>query len=147
MNFFFLRYFGIGYEAQWYDNDGTAEHLPVGGNFFLRYPICAWNLAPYIFVGGGAAWDGDCVGYGNVGAGLEYRFTDHIGAFVDGRYFYGNKDFGNAANLRAGIAVRVLNSLKPSNHKRAKSSCENTEGEILRCFSLPGCHALSSSSI
>lgn len=101
VNFFFLRYFGIGYEAQWYDNDGTAEHLPVGGNFFIRYPICSLNLAPYILVGGGAAWDGDCVGYGNVGAGLEWRFTPHIGTFVDGRYFYGGP--GNVANLRAGL--------------------------------------------
>ncbi len=50
-----------------------------------------------------AAWDGDTVGYGNVGGGLEYRFTNHIGVFVDGRYFYGNKDFGNVANLRAGM--------------------------------------------
>ena len=104
VNFFFLRYFGIGYEAAWFDNDGVAFHLPVGGNFFLRYPICAWNLAPYIVVGGGAAWDGDVYGYGNVGGGLEYRFTDHIGVFVDGRYFYGNEDgFGNVANLRAGM--------------------------------------------
>ena len=81
VNFFFARYFGIGYEAQWFDSDGVAFHLPVGGNFFLRYPICALNLAPYVLVGGGAAWDGDVWGYGNVGAGLEYRFTDHIGAY------------------------------------------------------------------
>ena len=27
----------------------------------------------------------DGYGYGNVGVGLEYRFTDHIGIFVDGR--------------------------------------------------------------
>ncbi len=104
LNFFFLRYIGIGYEASWFDNDGVAFHLPVGGNLFLRYPICAWNLAPYIMVGGGVAWDGDEYGYGNVGGGLEYRFTDHIGIFVDGRYFYGTKDgFGNVANLRAGM--------------------------------------------
>jgi hypothetical protein len=104
VNYFFLRYFGVGYEAAWFDNDGIAFHLPVGGNFFLRYPICAWNLAPYVLVGGGAAWDHDVHGYGNVGGGLEYRFTDHIGAFVDGRYFYGSKDgFGNVANLRAGM--------------------------------------------
>ena len=101
VNFFFARYFGVGYEAQWYDNNGTAEHLPVGGNFFLRYPICSLRLAPYVMVGGGAAWDGDCLGYGNVGGGLEYRFTDHIGAFVDGRYFYGGP--GNVGNLRAGM--------------------------------------------
>jgi hypothetical protein len=101
VNFFFLRYFGVGYEAAWYDNAGTAEHLPLGGNFFLRYPICSLNLAPYVLVGGGGAWDHDGIGYGNVGGGLEYRFTDHIGAFVDGRYFYGGT--GNVGNLRAGL--------------------------------------------
>ena len=67
VNFFFLRYFGIGYEAAWYDNDGTAQHLPVAGNFFLRYPICDWNLAPYVLVGGGGTWDMNGTGYGNVG--------------------------------------------------------------------------------
>ncbi len=101
MNFFFAKYFGIGYEAAWYDNNGTVEHLPLGGNFFVRYPICAWNLAPYAMVGGGAGWDGTTIGYGNVGAGLEYRFTDHVGLFVDGRYFYGGS--GDVANVRSGL--------------------------------------------
>ena len=101
LNFFFAKYFGIGYEAAWYDNNGTAEHLPLAGNFFIRYPICAINLAPYVMVGGGAGWDGTCIGYGNVGGGLEYRFTNNIGLFVDGRYFYGGS--GNVANLRSGL--------------------------------------------
>jgi hypothetical protein len=101
VNFFFMRYFGIGYEAAWYDNHGTAQHLPVAGNFFVRYPICSLNLAPYLLVGGGGTWDWKGTGYGNVGLGLEYRFTDHIGAFVDGRYFYGGT--GNVGNLRAGM--------------------------------------------
>ena len=99
VNFFFLRYFGVGYEAQWYDNDGTAQHLPVGGNLFFRYPICPWNLAPYVLVGGGGTWDMNGRGYGKLG--VEYRFTDHIGVFVDGRYFYGGT--GNVGNLRAGM--------------------------------------------
>jgi hypothetical protein len=101
INYFFARYFGIGYEASWYDNGGTAEHMPLNGNFFVRYPICSLNLAPYVMVGGGAGWDGTVVGYGNVGGGLEYRVTDHIGLFVDGRYFYGGS--GNVANLRSGL--------------------------------------------
>jgi hypothetical protein len=101
LNFFFAKYFGIGYEAAWYDNNGTAEHLPLGGNFFVRYPICSLNLAPYAMVGGGAAWDGTTIGYGNVGGGLEYRVTKNIGLFVDGRYFYGGS--GNVANLRSGL--------------------------------------------
>ncbi len=101
LNFFFAKYFGIGYEAAWYDNNGTVEHMPLGGNFMVRYPICAWNLAPYAMVGGGAAWDGTTIGYGNVGGGVEYRFTNNIGLFVDGRYFYGGS--GNVANLRSGL--------------------------------------------
>jgi hypothetical protein len=101
VNFFFARYFGIGYEASWYSNGGTAEHMPLNGNLFFRYPICSLNLAPYVMVGGGVGWDGTVVGYGNVGAGLEYRVTDHVGIFVDSRYFYGGS--GNVANLRSGL--------------------------------------------
>ncbi len=107
LNFFIARYFGIGYEGVWYSNDGTGTKLPVGGNFFFRYPICSWNLAPYAMVGGGAAWssaiDGT-VGYGNVGGGLEYRFTDHVGIFGDSRWFYGNQST-SAANFRAGLRL------------------------------------------
>ena len=102
-NFFFCRYVGIGYEAQWYSNGGVAEHMPLGGNLIFRYPICAWNLAPYVMVGGGGAWDGVGTGYGNVGGGIEYRFTDHIGVFVDGRYLYGGS--GNVADVRSGIRI------------------------------------------
>ena len=92
-------------------------HLPVGGNLFLRYPICALNLAPYIMVGGGVGWDGDALGYGNVGGGLEYRFTDHIGVFVDGRYFYGNEDFGNVGQPSRRNAVCLLTILSTSNEQ------------------------------
>lgn len=103
LNFFFAKYFGIGYEAAWYSNNGTAEHLPLGGNLFIRYPICSLNLAPYLLVGGGGAWNGTGIGYGNVGGGLEYRATDNIGIFVDSRYYYGGT--GNVANLRSGLRI------------------------------------------
>jgi len=101
VNFFFARYFGVGYEAAWYSNDGVAEHMPLGVNLILRYPICKWNLAPYVMAGAGGAWDGEAKAYGNVGGGLEYRFTNNIGIFVDGRYFYGGT--GNVANMRSGL--------------------------------------------
>jgi len=102
-NYFFCRYVGVGFEAQWYSNGGTAEHMPCGGNLIFRYPICAWHLAPYVMVGGGGAWDGVGTGYGNVGGGLEYRFTDHVGIFVDGRYLYGGS--GNVADIRSGVRI------------------------------------------
>lgn len=104
VNVFFARYFGLGYEAFWTaSNDGTK--FPLGGNAFFRYPICSLNLAPYVMVGGGAAWptSGPGFGYGNVGAGLEYRFTNNVGVFVDGRYMYGG--VGNIVGLRSGLRV------------------------------------------
>ncbi len=105
LNFFFAKYFGIGYEAAWYSNNGSVEHMPLAGNLFFRYPICAWNLAPYVLVGGGGAWDnkGNGIGYGNVGGGIEYRLTNNVGLFVDSRYFYGGS--GNVANLRSGLRI------------------------------------------
>ncbi len=87
-NFFFARYFGVGIEALWYGNGGSAEHMFIG-NFFFRYPICKWNVAPYVMLGGGAGFDHETVGFGHVGGGIEYRITDHIGIFTDGRYFFG----------------------------------------------------------
>lgn len=103
VNYFFTKMIGVGYEAQWYSNNGTAEHLPLGFNAFFRLPICAWNIAPYSMVGVGAAWDGKGVAYGNVGGGLEYRATKNLGIFVDSRYFYGGT--GNVTNLRAGVRL------------------------------------------
>lgn len=100
LNFFFAKYFGIGYEAFW-TGSGRGEHFPAAGNLFFRLPICSLNLAPYALVGGGVAFDGNPKGYGNVGGGLEYRVTNNIGLFVDGRYFYG--ETGNLANIRSGL--------------------------------------------
>ena len=39
---------------------------------------------------------GESVGIGHVGAGLEYRFTENIGLFVDGRWVYSPQIDGGA---------------------------------------------------
>lgn len=83
-NFYFLRYFGVGMEAWWYGNDGRAEHN-FTGTFQVRYPICAWRIAPYALVGGGAHIDGDIKGSVQVGGGIEWRPLYHVGWFADGR--------------------------------------------------------------
>jgi opacity protein-like surface antigen len=78
INYFFARYFGIGLEQSVFGRnsgqrpnaDGTfADNFDPGdfgftrwqtaANLIIRYPICQWNLAPYIMLGGGAQ-------YGNV---------------------------------------------------------------------------------
>jgi hypothetical protein len=74
------------------------------GNLFLRYPICQWNLAPYMMIGGGANYGNvpnltipggsryrmAGQGFGHVGGGLEYRVTQNIGLFSDARYMFSN---------------------------------------------------------
>ena len=111
INYFFSRYIGIGLEQDLYGrNSGNSPwdagytRLATIGNLFLRYPICSWNLAPYIMIGGGANYgstpkvdigNGQRIGtfnsgqgFGHVGGGLEYRFTETIGVFSDARYIY-----------------------------------------------------------
>ena len=79
VNYFFARYVGIGLEQSVFGRNSGARPVDGNGNInpnfdpgdfgftrwqttanlYLRYPICQWNLAPYIMVGGGAQ-------YGNV---------------------------------------------------------------------------------
>lgn len=100
LNVIFAKYFGLGAEYTAYSNDGVAEHLIIG-NFFLRYPICSLNLAPYAMVGGGAGWDGTSIGYGHVGGGIEWRPLPNVGWFADGRWMYGAPD--NFVLMRTGL--------------------------------------------
>ena len=94
VNYFFLKYVGIGAEQTIVGREDIAE-WGTFGNFFLRYPICSWNVAPYAVAGLGAVYgQTDATLAGTVGGGIEYRFTDNIGIFVDARWLY-NTDFSN----------------------------------------------------
>jgi hypothetical protein len=111
VNYFFNRYLGIGLEQDLYGRNSKGNRAQLNdygytrwatiGNLFLRYPICSWNLAPYLMVGGGAnygtsrvSFDGTNInrmsgqGFGHVGGGLEYRVTETIGLFSDARYLF-----------------------------------------------------------
>jgi hypothetical protein len=79
INYFFARYFGLGIEQSVFGRNSGARPIDGAGNvnpnfdvgdygftrwqtaahLILRYPICQWNLAPYVMIGGGAQ-------YGNV---------------------------------------------------------------------------------
>lgn len=100
------------------DNDGVGA---VKGTFTLRFPISCTRFAPYIFAGGGVMFGGedetfvligvkerwerrtndDVRGLGQVGGGLEVRFTPHIGWLTDVSWnFTDDDDFGM---VRGGI--------------------------------------------
>ena len=110
LSYFFTRYFGVGID----DTLGTLNahgHLNgniydnFSGNLIARIPIESWHLAPYGFVGGGATWGNHATaGNGDVGVGLEYRFTKNIGIFVDSRYLYGSRSLSETLS-RAGLRL------------------------------------------
>ncbi len=105
VNYFFTKFIGIGVEQDVFGRANEAAEWATIGNLFIRYPICAINLAPYAMVGGGAAYgDGRRGhGFGHVGGGLEYRVTQNIGLFSDARWIYSSEEPKSGLLGRAGL--------------------------------------------
>ena len=103
LNYFFLRYLGIGGEGY---TENTAHNFvdDADGNLILRIPLGETGLAPYAYGGGGHKFDPINTSYAQLGGGLEFRFIHNFGVFVDGRYVYADKirDYGLA---RAGFRL------------------------------------------
>jgi hypothetical protein len=85
MEYFFVRYVGIEAETLALAS-GHHTESSLGGNLMLRLPIADTGFSPYIFGGGGDEFTYRTEGYGDGGAGLEYRFTHRFGIFGDGRF-------------------------------------------------------------
>jgi hypothetical protein len=106
LNYFFARYFGLGVEQFVVGNNTIGTEWGTFGHLFLRYPFC-WGLSPYAMVGIGKIYaeNSTGIGGGDVGGGLEYRFTENIGLFVDGRWFY-SPDIENSGGAIARTGLR-----------------------------------------
>ncbi len=133
VTYFFARYFGIGVEGNWWEgiehrdeartkrgrnwkydssdkvwrsnktHDAVAHQ--VTGTLILRYPVELSNFcfAPYIFGGGGGIFNGEGVGFGTAGAGVEWRATQHFGLFADWRWNWVEKSYNDVHSTRAGV--------------------------------------------
>ncbi len=88
-NYFFLRYLGIGADTFFQEKGELFSN--VSGNLIARLPIGNSGFAPYIFGGGGRRFDPVAEWTWDAGIGLEYRFTRHIGLFIDSRYTWADK--------------------------------------------------------
>ena len=87
LNYFFCRYVGVeGYAY----SESTAEHFVdnVDGNLILRLPLWHSGVALYGLGGGGRQFDPDIQWTLDAGGGIEWRFLDHVGIFVDARYVW-----------------------------------------------------------
>lgn len=95
VNHFFHRNFGLGAEA--YAED-TERHFvdKASVNFIARFPLGESGFAPYAYVGGGRQFDPIELSFGQLGAGLEFRFNAKWGTFGDARFVMtdGAKDHG-----------------------------------------------------
>lgn len=128
LNYFFLRYVGIGADGDFNSNrGGVADYT---GKLIFRMPIemgrCC--IAPYIFGGGGGqtnfrddnAYNDDFDGSRNGrrrrdrtegaymgGVGLEFRLSPHIGVFTEGRYTWTTGPNNNCDNAQGRLGLRV----------------------------------------
>jgi hypothetical protein len=103
LNYFFCRNIGIGGEA--YTENAHHNFIDTAsGSLIGRFPLGKSGVAPYVFGGGGRQFDPIYLWYLHAGAGLEVRFTPHVGAFVDARYVFtdGTKNYGLG---RAGLRI------------------------------------------
>lgn len=105
IQYFFHRNLGIEAEAY---SENTAHHLVdyVNGNLIARFPLGSSGVAPYIFGGGGRQLDPIYQWHWDAGGGLEWRFSPHVGVFLDGRYVWTDetRDYGlGRGGLRIGF--------------------------------------------
>ena len=107
LNYFFLKYVGLGVEQTLAGRKEGGTEWGTFGNFFLRYPICSWNIAPYAIAGLGAVYSNGREGTlaGTVGGGIEYRITKNIGIFTDARWLY-NTSNGNSGAVLARTGIK-----------------------------------------
>jgi len=90
VNYFITRNIGIGAEA--YSENTTGTFIDnASGNLILRLPLGQSGFAPYAFGGGGHQFDMAKLWFGQAGAGMEYRFTRHVGVFLDARMVWPNE--------------------------------------------------------
>jgi len=103
VNFFFLRMVGFGADA--YSEDTRHCFIDkISANAILRFPVLDTGFAPYIFGGGGYAFDREPGRFGQAGGGLEFRFTQNIGIFIDARYIFAH-NIDNYGLGRAGVRI------------------------------------------
>jgi hypothetical protein len=84
INYFFTRNIGISAEA--YSENTTGTFIDnASANLTLRLPLGQSGFAPYAFGGGGRQFDAVKSWFAQAGGGIEYRFTPHMGVFIDAR--------------------------------------------------------------
>jgi len=104
VSFFVTRNLGASLEGDWLNGHSNIGASSV--NAIYRFPwendTHTFGLAPYVYLGAGGQFDGVNAAFGQIGGGLEFRFAEHWGTFVDGRYVL-HDSLINYGLFRAGV--------------------------------------------
>ena len=85
LGYFITR--NVGFLVEAYSENTTGVFVDsASANVVLRLPLEQSGFAPYVFGGGGRQFEEAKAWFAQVGAGIEYRFTPQIGAFLDARW-------------------------------------------------------------
>lgn len=103
LNYFLLRYVGVGADVNLSDHPGRVVDQ-VLGNGILRLPIGETGLAPYVYGGGGRSFYPSWTWTYDAGAGLEFRFNRLVGIFSDASYIWPDHS-SDRLRIRAGLRL------------------------------------------
>lgn len=101
VDYFFTENLGIGADGYWLDDDSVLHSYNV--NLTARTEL-AECLSVYAIGGGGVFTNGSTYGSAHIGGGLEYRFTDNMGVFADGRYKWVDGGDITLTSVRIGLS-------------------------------------------
>jgi hypothetical protein len=106
VNYFFLRNLGVGLSG-YSENSAHSVVDAADASIYLRFPFNRFNrVAPYGFAGTGYNFEDRQTSI-HSGAGIEFRFNAHLGAFTDLRWTFDTDeplDTGRSI-WRAGIRI------------------------------------------
>jgi hypothetical protein len=108
-NYFWSKDVGFGVDTSFQDRGSDfVDH--VGGNLIVRLPLNVIRLAPSVFAGGGFAFSPRDTWFTDIGTGLDFRISRHLGLFADGRYIWKDKTSadGNREQLLLRTGFRVI---------------------------------------
>ncbi len=105
LDYFVTDKLAVGIEGSWIDTPSVVH----GYNVNLTYRVtCPKNcLSLYVLGGGGVYTNGDTVGSAHIGGGAEYRFTDNLSVFADGRYAWLDGGDITLTTVRIGLGVSL----------------------------------------
>jgi hypothetical protein len=93
VNYFFTP--NIGVAAEGFTEDPHHSFVDTAdGSMVFRLPFGKSGFAAYLFGGGGHQFDPNAVATFHTGGGLEYRFSQHFGTFLEPRIVFKQGHYG-----------------------------------------------------